>query len=123
MDDIYLYLTGGAVIAIFIIILNHKKQKSKVATFLKDAQDTQPVFMQAAVDKKLKTLKVALYGNATGIKPQTAALEGGKLSAVEAKKQFFINQLNELEKSYAAGGLTLKAYDDQLHQLLMQISG
>jgi len=123
MDDIYFYLLGGAVIAVFIIVLNHKKQKKKVIDFLKNAQHAQPVFMQAAVDKKLKTLKIALYGNTTGVKLQAAVLEGGTLSAIETKKQFFMGQLNQLEQGYAAGNMTLEAYDDQLHQLIMKISG
>jgi len=122
MDDIYLYIIGGVIIAVFIIILNHKKQKNKVTDFLKDAKNAEPVFMQAAVEKKLKTLKIALYGNTTGIQLQAAALDGDGTAAIEAKKQSLIDQLNQLEKSYADKAISLKVYDEQLHQLVMQIS-
>jgi len=122
MDDVLLYIIGGAVIAVFIIILNHKKQKSKVDNFLKDARTAQPVFMQASIEKKLKTLKVALYGNTTGIQLDGAVLEGGALHTAEAKKQSLINQMEQLEKSYALGTLTMKAYDDQLHGLIMKLN-
>jgi hypothetical protein len=122
MDDVFLYIIGGAIIAVFIIILNHKKQKSKVDSFLKDARTAQPVFMQASIDKKLKTLKVALYGNTTGIQLEGTVMEGGALHAAEAKKQSLINQLEQLEKNYAGGGVTMKAYDDQLHGLIKKLS-
>ena len=122
MDDVFLYIIGGVVIAIFIVILNHKKQKTKVTDFLKDAKGAQPVFMQASIDKKIKTLKVALYGNTTGMQLKNAVLEGGALAAVEAKKQSLINQLDQLEKSYAGGAISMKAYDDQLHGMIAQLS-
>ena len=121
MDDIYIYVIGGAVILIVLIVLNHRKQKNKVNDFLRGSGGAQPVFMQAAVEKKLKTLKVALYGNTTGIQLQAAALEGN-MDGIDAKKQFFINQLDQLEKSYASGNLPLEDYDNKLHQMIMKIS-
>src|ERR1700742_1690209 len=102
MDDIYIYLIGGAILMVGIIVLNHKRQKNKVNDFLKTAQNAQPVFMQAAVEKKLKTLKIALYGNPNGVQVQAAVLDAGVSEVVDQKKQFFINQLDQLEKSYAS---------------------
>jgi len=122
MDDIYVYLIAGAVLAIIIIVFNKKRQKNRVTNFLKDAGGAQPVLMQQAVEKKLKTLKIALYGNNNGFQIQPAILEGNHLNNAGAKKRFLIGQFEQLEKSYAAGGVSLKTYDDQLRQLIMKLS-
>jgi hypothetical protein len=122
MDDIYVYLIAGAVLAVIIIVLNKKRQKTRVADFLKDAGSAQPVLMQQAVDKKLKTLKIALYGNNNGVQIQSTVLEGINPNNIETRKQFLISKFEQLEKNYAAGGIPLKVYDDQLHQLIMKLA-
>src|ERR1700743_557968 len=122
MDDIFTYLIGGAVVAILIIVINHRRQKHKVTDFLKDAKGAQSVFLQTAVEKKIKTLKVALYGNTTNIQLQAAALEGNAVVNLESQRQGMINRLNQLEQSYGAGAISLDEYDRQLHQLVMMLS-
>src|ERR1700743_1985311 len=123
MDDIFTYLIGGAVLAVLIIVINHRRQKHKVTDFLKDAKGSQSVFQQAAVEKKIKTLKVALYGNTTGIQLQADALDGGNVAAtLESQRQGMINRLNQLQQAHAAGSLSLTEYDHQLHELVMMLN-
>ena len=117
-----MYLIGGAILAIGIIVLNHKRQKNKVTDFLKDAKGAQSVFLQTAVEKKVKTLKVALYGNTTGIQLQAAALEGNVTATLETQRQGMIGRLNQLEQAHAAGSISLAEYDQQLHQLVMMLN-
>lgn len=122
MDDIFLYLIGGAVIAVLIIVLNHKRQKNKVTDFLKEAKGTQSVFLQTAVEKKLKTLKIALYGNTTNVQLQSAVLNGSTAASLEGRKNAMINKLNQLQQQFAAGAISLAEYDSQLHHLVMMLT-
>ncbi|MGZ3755487.1 MAG: hypothetical protein ACXVAY_00940 [Mucilaginibacter sp.] len=115
MDNIYLYLIAGAIVAVLLVFLNNKRQNTTVAGFLEDAQSSKPMLMQQAVEKKLRTLKTSLFLNQGS---------GGKakIEIPEARRQSLIKQLNELEKSHADGNLSLKAYDEALHQLVLKLS-
>lgn len=108
MDDIYVYILAGVVIGVFIIIMNHQRQKDRVTDYLKDAKGTEPILAQQAIERKLKTLKVALYGDAAGTD--------------EDKKQFYRDKLDQLEKSYAAGEIAIKAYDEELRKVIGRLS-
>jgi len=114
MDNTYLYFAIGAIVAGVAIFLNKRRQKTTVADFVSEAQASKPMFMQQAVEKKLRTLKTTLF-----INKETSAVQANP--AAEAKKQMLIAKLGELEKSYADGALTLKAYDNALHELVMQL--
>ena len=63
-----------------------------------------------------------MYGNNNGVQIQSAIPEGNNLTNAETKKRFLIGQFEQLEKSYAAGGVPLKVYDDQLRQLMMKLA-
>ena len=128
-DNTYLYLIGGAIIALFIILLNNKRQKNTVTSYLKDAKDSRPVLLQLAIEKKLVMLKTTLYNttslyNSIGApQPLNPVLEGRASGRTENKRQFIMKQLDKLEKSFASGNITLKAYDEELHQLVKKLRG
>ncbi|NNU33579.1 hypothetical protein HK413_04450 [Mucilaginibacter sp. S1162] len=52
--DVNVYLIGGVILILAIIILNHQKQKNKMKNFLEASGDTKPVFLMKAVEKKKK---------------------------------------------------------------------
>ena len=114
MDNTYLYFAIGVIVAGLAIFLNKKRQKTTVADLLSEAQSSKPMFMQQSVEKKLRVIKTTLFLN-----KETSAVQANP--AAEAKKQALIAKLGELEKNYADGEITLKAYDDELHKLVAQL--
>jgi hypothetical protein len=118
MEDIVLYVVGAAVIVIFIIVLNHKKQKNTVNSFLKDAEEMQPIFLVKAVEKKLQNLYTALYED--GIKPGVS--ENAMPAKAINRKQALVQELEQLEKDYSSKKISLANYSDKLHTLQMKVN-
>lgn len=110
MDDLYLYLIGGAIVVIAIIVLNHKKQKNKMDSFLQNSGDTPQMFLLKSVEKKIKTLSTILYDG--GVRPAAGLPKAG------GRKQILIDELEQLEKDYTSKKITLKVYDQKLFELI-----
>ena len=112
MMDFNIYLIGGVIIVLAIIILNHQRQKNKMQIFLKNSGDMQPMFLQKAVEKKIKALSDILYDGAIKpLIPSTSSLNN-------SPKQLLIKELEKLEKDYAGKKIALRTYDEQLFDLL-----
>jgi hypothetical protein len=110
--DVTVYLIGGAIIVLAIIVLNHQKQKNKMQNFLQDSGDMQPIFLMKAVEKKNKALSDILYEG--GIKPSASATP----STATGPKAILIKELENLEKDYASKKIPLRTYDEHLFDLL-----
>lgn len=110
--DINVYLIGGAILILAVIVLNHQKQKNKMKSFLEEAGDTPPIFLMKSVEKKNKALSDILYDG--GVKPltETTALTNN------GPKAALIKELEKLEKDYAGKKIALRTYDEQLFDLL-----
>lgn len=113
MEDLVLYAIGAVVIVIFIIVLNHKKQKNTVNNFLKDAEQMQPMFLQQSVQKKLQSLYGSLYDEADKI-------NGVETPEPSKRKTMLVQELEQLERDYSSKKITLKIYSDRLHALQMK---
>jgi hypothetical protein len=109
--DVNVYLVGGVILVLAIIIINHQKQKNKMKNFLQDSGDMQPIFLMKAVEKKNKALSDILYEG--GVKPDVTAA-----STNSGPKQILIGELEKLEKDYASKKISLRTYDEHLFDLL-----
>jgi len=110
--DVNVYLIGGVILVLAIIILNHQKQKNRMKNFLQDSGDMQPIFLMKAVEKKNEALSDILYEG--GVKPgATVAPTIGS-----GPKQILIGELEKLEKDYASKKISLRTYDEHLFDLL-----
>ncbi|MDB5003514.1 MAG: hypothetical protein JWQ34_1739 [Mucilaginibacter sp.] len=109
--DVNVYLVGGVILVLAIIIINHQKQKSRMKNFLQDSGDMQPIFLMKAVEKKNKALSDILYEG--GVKPGITAVPPNS-----GPKQILIGELEKLEKDYASKKVSLRTYDEHLFNLL-----
>lgn len=109
--DVNVYLIGGVILVLAIIIINHQKQKDRMKNFLQDSGDMQPIFLMKAVEKKNKALSDILYEG--GVKPSVTAAP-----ASSGPKQILIAELEKLEKDYASKKISLRTYDEHLFDLL-----
>ncbi|MBC7398821.1 MAG: hypothetical protein H7289_02660 [Mucilaginibacter sp.] len=114
--DLNVYLIGGVILVLAIIVLNHQKQKNKMKNFLEGSGDLQPIFLMKAVEKKNKALSDILYDG--GVKPLAGATEVNS----NGPKAALIKELEKLEKDYAGKKITLRAYDEQLFDLLEKVN-
>jgi hypothetical protein len=110
--DLNIYLIGGAVIIVAIIVLNHQKQKNKMQNMLQESGGTESLFLMKAVEKKNKALSDILYEG--GIK--SASSDGPNTSV--GPKGGLIRELEKLERDYTAKKIPLRTYDEQLFDLL-----
>jgi hypothetical protein len=110
--DVNVYVVGGVILILAIIILNHQKQKNKMKNFLEASGDTQPIFLMKAVEKKNKALADILYDG--GVKP----LAGATPVTTNGPKAALIKEFEKLEKDYAGKKIALRTYDEQLFDLL-----
>jgi hypothetical protein len=110
--DLNVYLIGGVIIVLAIIILNHQRQKNKMQNFLQESGGTQPIFLMKAVEKKNKALSDILYEG--GIKPPASAAP----STATGPKAVLIKELEKIERDFAAKKIALRTYDEQLFDLL-----
>jgi hypothetical protein len=110
--DLNVYLIGGAIIIIAIIVLNHQKQKNKMQNFLQESGDTQPIFLLKAVEKKKKALSDLLYED--GVKPSASATP----STATGPKAALVKEFEKLEREYAAKKIALRTFDEHLFDLL-----
>lgn len=108
--DINVYLVGGAIFIVVIIVLNHQKQKNKMQNMLQESGGTQSLFLMKAVEKKNKALADILYVG--GVKPAAGSIP------VTGPKGVLIKELESLERQYAAKKIPLRTYDEQLFDLL-----
>jgi|GEM_PF-1880406 len=106
--DVNVYLIGGVILVLAIIILNHQKQKNRMKNFLQDSGDMQPIFLMKAVEKKNKALSDILYEG--GVKPGVTAVQ----TIGSGPKQILIGELEKLEKDYASKKISLRTYDEHL---------
>lgn len=110
--DLNVYLVGGVIIVLAIIVLNHQKQKNKMKNFLEGSGDLQPIFLMKAVEKKNKALADILYDG--GIKPAA----GADTTFNIGPKAALIKELEKLERDYASKQIALRTYDEHLFDLL-----
>jgi hypothetical protein len=110
--DSNVYLIGGVILVLAVIIINHQKQKNKMKNFLEGSGDMQPIFLMKAVEKKNKALADILYDG--GVKP----LAGATPVTNEGPKAVLIKELEKLERDYAGKKIALRAYDEHLFDLL-----
>lgn len=110
--DVNVYLVGGIILILAVIILNHQKQKNKLKNFMEASGDIQPIFLMKAVEKKNKALADILYGD--NVKP----LAGATQVAANGPQSALIKELEKLEKNYASKKIALRTYDEQLFDLL-----
>jgi hypothetical protein len=110
--DLNVYLIGGVILVLAVIIINHQKQKNKMKNFLEGSGDMQPIFLMKAVEKKNKALSNILYDG--GVKPLAGVAGVSNNSA----KAALMKELEKLEKDYAGKKIALRAYDEQLFDLL-----
>jgi hypothetical protein len=110
--DVNVYVVGGVILILAIIVLNHQRQKNKMKNFLEASGDTQPIFLMKSVEKKNKALADILYDD--GIK----SLAGTAPVTNNRPKAALIKELEKLEKDYVSKKIALRTYDEQLFDLL-----
>ncbi len=108
--DLNVYLIGGAILIVAIIVLNHQKQKNKMQNMLQESGGTQSLFLMKSVEKKNKALAEILYDG--GVKPAAGTI------AATGPKAALIKELENLERQYTAKKIPLRTYDEQLFDLL-----
>jgi hypothetical protein len=114
MDNTLFYIIAGAVVVVFVIVLNKKKQKSTLDKFIQDSADAEPIFLIQSVEKKLLSLHNLLYVD---------ALEsvGAGDTYADDKLQTFADELERLKCDYESKKLSLTAYNDCLHALQLKV--
>lgn len=114
MDNTLVYIIAGAVVAVFLIVLNQKKQKSNLEKFIQDGTDAQPIFLIQSVEKKLLNLHNLLYADTLEL------VEDGHIHS-EDKLRPFTDELEKLKADYESKKLSLTAFNDHLHALQLKV--
>jgi hypothetical protein len=116
MTDFLPYFIGGGFIIVIIIVFNHKKQKSRLNQFAKDADDAPQMLLTQSVERKLKAIYEKLYDD--GVKPNYA-VEPSADSTTDRKVELR-KELEQLETTYADKKITLRDYSNKLQKLQLR---
>nr|WP_294796250.1 hypothetical protein [uncultured Mucilaginibacter sp.] len=113
MNDYFQYFIGGFIVVI-IIAFSRMRQNRRLKEFVKDADEVPQIFLEQAVERKLKVIYGKLYEN--GIKPTRVAGEQSDATATGLKQQL-IQKLEQLEAAYTEKKIRLADYNDKLQQI------
>ena len=114
MNDYFQYFIGGGFIVVIIIAFSRMRQNRRLKEFVKDADEVPQIFLEQAVERKLKAIYGKLYGG--GNKPTQVTGEQSD-AATTGLKQQIIQKLEQLEAAYAEKKIKLADYNDKLQQL------
>lgn len=113
MNDYFQYFIGGFIVVI-IIAFSRMRQNRRLKEFVKDADEVPQIFLEQAVERKLKVIYSKLYEN--GIKPTQVTGEPSDATATGLKQQL-IQKLEQLEAAHAGKKIKLADYNDKLQQI------
>jgi hypothetical protein len=110
--EVVIFFLGTALLIAAIFLILDTQQSRRVNKVMKDTKGLQPLFMQRAAEQKLSTLNTLLYGNS----PLTGTAGRTKLN--NDARQTISSQLSVLINQHRSGIITLKAYSNELNELL-----